>query len=76
MRNHSRLHTRVTLLATVLFALALLMVGNFSRSHAARPDSAPAKPANVLHTDDYQRSARLDTYRVVADIGAGRGENS
>ena len=26
-------------------------------------------------TDDLQRSLRLDTYRVVADSGAGRGEN-
>ena len=28
-----------------------------------------------MHTDDYQRSARLDTYRVIADSGDGRGEN-
>jgi streptogramin lyase/cytochrome c5 len=26
-------------------------------------------------TDDLQRSLRLDTYRIVADSGAGRGEN-
>ena len=28
-----------------------------------------------ISTDDLQRSLRLDTYRVVADSGAGRGEN-
>ena len=28
-----------------------------------------------IATDDLQRSLRLDTYRVVADSGAGRGEN-
>jgi len=29
---------------------------------------------NEVVTDDLQRSLRLDTYRVVADSGAGRGE--
>src|SRR5207249_11576554 len=28
-----------------------------------------------IATDDLQRSLRLDTYRIVADSGAGRGEN-
>src|SRR5665213_2045429 len=78
MRNPSRTHTRVTILATAIFGLALLVVGNASRSQAAHPqpagDPPPAAP-KVIHTDDYQRSARLDTYKVIADSGAGRGEN-
>jgi hypothetical protein len=74
MRNQSRNHMRVTLLAFVTIGLALLVVGNASRSHAAQPQSQPAS-TKVMHTDDFQRSARLDTYRVIADSGAGRGEN-
>jgi len=62
--------------AGVTLALALLAEGNASRSQAAPPrTSAAASPSQVMHTDDFQRSARLDTYRVIADSGAGRGEN-
>ena len=66
------MHTRVTLLATVMIGIALLVAGNWSRSQAA---PAQASSGNVMHTDSYQRSARLDTYKVIADSGAGRGEN-
>ena len=38
--------------------------------------SPTAKAADqTTITDDLQRSLRLDTYRIVADSGAGRGEN-
>src|SRR5580765_8363781 len=75
MKNQSRMHTRVTILATVTIGLGLLL-GNVNRSHAAPARPAGDAPApKVVHTDDYQRSARLDTYRVIADSGAGRGEN-
>jgi virginiamycin B lyase len=74
MRNQSRIHTRVTILATVTIGLALLVVGNASRSQAA-PPRPQAASGNVMHTDNFQRSARLDTYKVIADSGAGRGEN-
>ncbi len=38
--------------------------------------AAPAAAADKeIATDDLQRSLRLDTYRIVADSGAGRGEN-
>src|SRR6476660_2593411 len=76
MKNHSSIYTRVTLLTTVTIGLALLVVGNVNRSHAAPARPAGDAPApKVVHTDDYQRSARLDTYRVIAESGAGRGEN-
>src|SRR5690348_5951620 len=74
MKNPGSIHVRVTLLATLLFALALVAAGNLSRSHAAPAKPADSVPINVLHRDEYQRSARLDTYRVIADSGAGRGE--
>ena len=72
MKNQSRMHTRVILLATVVIGIALLVAGNWNRSQAA---PAQAASGNVMHTDNYQRSARLDTYKVIADSGAGRGEN-
>jgi mono/diheme cytochrome c family protein len=74
MRNRSRIYTRVTILATSALGLALLVVGNASRSQAA-PPQPQAAASKAIHTDDFQRSARLDTYRVIADSGAGRGEN-
>ena len=74
MRNQSRIRTRVTILAAVTIGLAFLVVGNVSRSHAAPPQSQTAS-SKAIHTDDFQRSARLDTYKVIADSGAGRGEN-
>ena len=76
MNSKSRIHTRVTILATIIVGSALVLVGNASRSHAAPGQPAGDAPTpKVVHTDDYQRSARLDTYRVIADSGAGRGEN-
>jgi mono/diheme cytochrome c family protein len=75
MRNRSSFYARVAVLALATAVFALLFVGNASRSQAAGdPQPKPAAP-KVIHTDDYQRSARLDTYRVIADSGAGRGEN-
>ena len=65
MREQSRMHTRVTILATFTTGLALLVVGNISRSHAAPPQPQTAS-SKVMHTDDFQRSARLDTYKVIA----------
>jgi mono/diheme cytochrome c family protein len=71
MNIQSRFYMRVAILAIAAVAVVFLFAGNFSRSQAA-PQSANGK---VMHTDDYQRSARLDTYRVIADSGDGRGEN-
>ena len=73
MRNQNRIRTRVILLAAVTIGLALLVVGNVSRSQAAPPQpQAASGSAKVMHTDEYQRSAKLDTYKVIADSGAGR----
>src|SRR5258708_36888186 len=74
MKNQSRIHTRVTILATLTIGLALLVAGNVSRSQAA-PQQSQSASGKVMHTDEFQRSARLDTYKILADSGAGRGEN-
>src|SRR5438552_981867 len=41
----------------------------------AQPNAHDVNARKEIATDDLQRSLRLDTYRVVADSGAGRGEN-
>jgi virginiamycin B lyase len=75
MRNPSRVSKRLTFLAVITMgtALALLVTLNRTQASPRQPNAAP-KP-KVVHTDDLQRSARLDNYKVIADSGAGRGEN-
>src|ERR1700722_17076602 len=76
VKNQNRIHIRVLFYAAIMIACAFLLAGNARRSQAAPPQSqAVPGSANVLHTDVYQRSARLDTYKVIAESGAGRGEN-
>jgi streptogramin lyase/cytochrome c5 len=74
MNNQKNLSRPIAILAAATVAIALLVAGNMSRTQASpkQPDSAAP---NVMHSDDLQRSARHDTYRVIADSGAGRGEN-
>src|ERR1700681_2421988 len=52
---------------TILVMLAIGMA-LFTKGRAAAADQE-------IVTDDLQRSLRLDTYKVVADSGPGRGEN-
>jgi streptogramin lyase/cytochrome c5 len=75
MRNDRRTSVRYTLFASAALGLALLVVGTAGRSSAETPQPKAEASPNVVHQDDYQRSARLDTYRVIADSGDGRGEN-
>jgi streptogramin lyase/mono/diheme cytochrome c family protein len=74
MNKQNDISMRIAILAVLMVAIALLVAGGMSRTQASpkQPDSASP---NVTHTDDLQRSARLDTYKVIADGGAGRGEN-
>ena len=74
MKNQSRMHTRVTILATVR-SWASTAGGGQPEPVACGVSAARWRYPNtkVIHTDDFQRSARLDTYRVIADSGAGRG---
>ena len=63
-----------TIVVTLAIGMVLLISGTRGRSQAAPPQPQAAS-AKVIHTDDLQRSARLDTYRLIADSGASRGEN-
>src|SRR6266851_6281711 len=63
--------------ATFLALTALLVAGATARLGMAKTAPKPPKaaPASDVSTDDLQRSLRLDTYKILADSGAARGEN-
>ena len=63
-----------TLVALVAGAL-LFIAGSIAWSRIAKGAPKPKGTAGTeVSEDDLQRSLRLDTYRIVADSGAGRGE--
>src|SRR5258708_21750243 len=77
MKTQSRKVRSAVILMTLAVATALILVGTSSylgTAHAARQQALPAA-AKVVHTDDMQRSDRLDHYKLLADSGASRGEN-
>ena len=59
----------------IAIGITLFLAGAMPWFHTARaaPKEAGAA-AELVPTDDLQRSLRLDNYTVVADSGAGRGE--
>src|SRR5215469_15254657 len=61
----------------LLALMALSIAGASARLGMANP--APKTPKTAagadVSTDDLQRSLRLDTYKILADSGASRGEN-
>jgi len=61
----------------LLALMALLLAGATARLGAAKAAPKPSKDAAAadISTDDLQRSRRLDTYTILADSGAARGEN-
>jgi mono/diheme cytochrome c family protein len=65
--------------AIFLALTALLLAGATARLGKAETAPKPAKAAAAADvstsTDDLQRSLRLDTYKILADSGAARGEN-
>src|ERR1700686_916353 len=63
--------------AMLLALTALLVAGATARLGMAKTAPKPPKVAAApdLSTDDLQRSRRLDTYTILADSGASRGEN-
>jgi len=63
--------------AAFLALTALFLAGATARLGRAETSPKPAKAAATpdVSTDDLQRSLRLDTYRILADSGAARGEN-
>src|SRR5260370_7914477 len=77
MKMQSRKVRSAVILMTLAVATALILVGTSSylgTAHAAPQQALPAA-AKGVHTDDMQRSARLDHYKLLADSGASRGEN-
>jgi streptogramin lyase/cytochrome c5 len=62
----------------ILFALAVLLVAGAGARLGlvkAAPKPQQAAATAQISTDDLQRSRRLDTYTILADSGAARGEN-
>jgi streptogramin lyase/mono/diheme cytochrome c family protein len=64
-------------IAIFLGLMALLLAGATARLGMAKTPPKPPKAAATpdLSTDDLQRSRRLDTYTILAESGASRGEN-
>src|SRR6202047_1220795 len=77
MKRQSREYRPAAILMAFAIATALTLVGTagFLGAAQAAPQQAQAASAKVMHTDDLQRSARLDHYKLLADSGASRGEN-
>src|SRR5258708_5735634 len=77
MKPHSRKYRPAAILMALAIATALILVG--TAGYLGTAQAAPRQPqtaaAKVMHTDDLQRSARLDHYKLIADGGAARGEN-
>src|SRR6266481_5628501 len=69
-------HPRPRAVATFLALTALSVAGVSARLGMAETAPKPPKAAAAdVSTDDLQRSLRLDTYKILADSGAARGEN-
>jgi mono/diheme cytochrome c family protein len=77
MRLQSREYGPRAILLTLVLGMALCVAGMFGRLTAAQaaPQQTQAASDKPVQTDDLQRSANLDTYKLLADAGAARGEN-
>ena len=78
MLRKNRAHRSSAILLATLVVMILGILGIVSHFDTANAAPKPAKsPAgkDVSTTDDLQRSARLDTYRILGDSGPARGEN-
>jgi streptogramin lyase/mono/diheme cytochrome c family protein len=73
-REHASRASRL-ILVTLATGVALFAVGAITWSGIAKAAPKPKAAASAeISEDDLQRSLRLDTYRIVADSGAARGE--
>src|SRR6266851_8708840 len=70
-------HRRPRAVAIFLALTAVSLAGVTARLGMAKTAPKPPKAAAAadVSTDDLQRSLRLDTYKILADSGAARGEN-
>ena len=71
IQSRSDVRSRAILVSLAL-GMALFVAGVMTWFRIAETTVTAAE--KEIATDDLQRSLRLDTYRVVADSGAGRGE--
>src|ERR1700692_4301701 len=76
LQDRGRSRSRA-ILVLLPIGMALFVAG--ATAWKAAPKAAPEPQNGVadknVGTDDLQRSLRLDTYRILADSGAARGEN-
>jgi virginiamycin B lyase len=83
MPTQSHTHRSRAILVFLAILVVLITMAAMVRSNAANAATASAKTATGKaatndapnSTDNLQRSTRLDTYRLLADSGAARGEN-
>jgi virginiamycin B lyase len=77
MPAHIPNHRRPRAVATFLALTALLVAGATARLGMAKTAPKPPKAAAAgdVSSDDLQRSLRLDTYKILGESGAARGEN-
>src|ERR1017187_7057389 len=69
-------HRSCTILVSLAIGMALFVAGAMARLTTAKAAPKPprAEEDTGVSTDNLQRSHQLDTYRIVADSGAARGE--
>jgi virginiamycin B lyase len=65
-------HRRSRKISILLALLALLVAG--AKPCRGLAQASPQSPNAAAATDDLQRSMQLDTYKIVAESGAARGE--
>ena len=77
MKRHYHREWLLMILVTFAGGLTLCVGGLIGRSVAAQatPRQSQAASGKDIPIDDLQRSVKLDTYKLVADSGAARGEN-
>ncbi|MBZ5643409.1 MAG: c-type cytochrome [Acidobacteriia bacterium] len=77
MPQPSKINFPRAILTILAIAISVSLAG--LGAGLVRAQNAPSQPsaasAKVMHTDDLQRSYRLDHYKLLADSGASRGEN-
>ncbi len=76
--QHRSKRSSIAVFVSLFLGMALLAAGAVTRSGTATAAAEPRKAAatkDVPVTDDLQRSIHLDTYTLLANSGALRGEN-
>src|ERR1700737_5321178 len=77
MNRQNRIYRPAVILSALGIFIVVCLVGTAGYLGAAQaaPQQAQAETSKAIHTDDFQRSAQLDHYKLIADSGASRGEN-